>query len=129
MTTNSVNQPWAISDKIRNRYGATWADIDFTFNEKISQEVFHEDPMNTPMGTLEVAGAKIKFKYKDLIAYTKSVAEQAVTYSRDKSGTRYPFEFKSATVQLTSHELTRVAETLHDAMTTTTRAYELGLYL
>jgi hypothetical protein len=129
MTTNSVNQPWAISDKIRNRYGATWADIDFTFNEKISQEVFREDPMNTPMGTLEVAGAKIKFKYKDLIAYTKSVAEQAVTYSRDKSGTRYPFEFKSATVQLTSHELTRVAETLHDAMTTTTRAYELGLYL
>lgn len=129
MTTNSVNQPWAISDKIRNRYGSTWADIDFVFNEKISQEVFREDPMNTSMGTLEVAGAKIKFKYKDLITYTKSIAEMAVSYSRIKNETTFPVEIKSFTLQLTPHEITRISETLHDAMLTTTRAYELGLYL
>jgi hypothetical protein len=129
MTTNSINQPWAISDKIRNRYGNTWADIDFTFNEKISQEVFREDPMNTLIGTLEVAGAKIKFKYKDLIGYTKSTAEQAASYCKIKNETTFPIDIKSFTLQLTPHEITRVAETLHDAMTTVTRAYELGLYL
>ena len=29
----SVNQSWAISEKLRNRYGKTWAEIDFIFNE------------------------------------------------------------------------------------------------
>lgn len=129
MTTHSVNQPWAISDKIRNRYGSTWADIDFVFNEKISEEVFREDPMNTLIGTLEVAGAKIKFKYKDLIGYAKSTAEQSASYCKIKDETTFPIEIKSFTLQLTPHEITRVAETLHDATMTTTRAYELGLYL
>lgn len=128
MITNSINQPWAISDKIRNRYGSTWADIDFTFNEKISEETFREDPMMTEIGTLEVAGAKIKFRYKDLIAYTKSMAELAATYSRIKNES-FPVEIKTFTLQLTPHEITRVSETLNDALITTSRAYELGLYL
>jgi len=129
MTTNSVNQSWGISDKIRNRYGSIWADIDFIFTNKISQEAFREDPMNTPIGTLEVAGAKIRFKYKDLIAYAKSITEQAITYSRVSNETRFPIDIKTFTVQLTPHEITRVSETLQDALTTTSRAYELGLYL
>jgi len=129
MTTNSINQPWAISDKIRNRYGATWADIDFTFNEKISEEAFREDPMMTEIGTLEVAGAKIKFRYKDLIAYSKSMAETSAKYSRISNESTFPIEIKTFTINLTPHEITRVAETLNDAMTTTVRAYELGLYL
>jgi hypothetical protein len=128
MITNSINQPWAISDKIRNRYGSTWADIDFTFNEKISQETFREDPMMIELGTLEVAGAKIRFRYKDLISYTKSMAELAATYSRIKNET-FPVEIKTFTLQLTPHEITRVSETLNDALITTSRAYELGLYL
>jgi len=128
MITKSINQPWAISDKIRNRYGSTWADIDFTFNEKISEETFREDPMMTEIGTLEVAGAKIKFRYKDLIAYTKSMAELAATYSRIKNES-FPVEIKTFTLQLTPHEITRVSETLNDALITTSRAYELGLYL
>jgi hypothetical protein len=129
MTISSVNQPWAISDKIRNRYGNTWADIDFIFNEKISEEVFREDPMMTQIGVLEVAGAKIKFRYKDLISYSKSIAEQSSTYSRFGNETAFPVEIKTFTVNLTPHEITRVSETLSDALITTTRAYELGLYL
>jgi hypothetical protein len=128
MTTNSINQPWAISDKIRNRYGSTWADIDFTFNEKISEESFREDPMMVSIGTLEVAGAKIKFRYKDLIAYSKSFTELSANYSRIKNET-FPIEIKTFTINLTSHEITRVSETLNDALITTVRAYELGLYL
>jgi hypothetical protein len=128
MTTNSINQPWAISDKIRNRYGATWADIDFTFNEKISEESFREDPMMVSIGTLEVAGAKIKFRYKDLIAYSKSFTELSANYSRIKNES-FPIEIKTFTINLTSHEITRVSETLNDALITTVRAYELGLYL
>ena len=30
---NSVNQPWAISDKYREKYGNTWAEIDFEFKD------------------------------------------------------------------------------------------------
>ena len=31
--TNSINQPWAISDDFRTRYGNTWADLDFVVEE------------------------------------------------------------------------------------------------
>ena len=30
----SINQPWAISDKIANRYGNTWTNLDFVFDCK-----------------------------------------------------------------------------------------------
>ena len=53
--THSINQPWAISDKFRGRYGDVWADLDFVFNNKISAEVFKEDPMNTEIGYLSIS--------------------------------------------------------------------------
>ena len=65
--TRSINQPWAVSDKFRNRYGDTWADLDFVFNEKISAEVFREDPMNTKIGVLEIFNQKITFRYKNTL--------------------------------------------------------------
>lgn len=125
----SVNHPWGISDKIRNRYGNTWADIDFVFNDKISAEVFKEDPMNCTIGHLHVAGCTIKMKYKDLIAYSKSVTEQAHTLSRSNKETAFPIEVKTYTINLRPHEITRLSETLHDTLTSTMRGYELGLYL
>ena len=33
----SINQPWAISEKYANRYGETWTNLDFIFEDKIIQ--------------------------------------------------------------------------------------------
>ena len=30
----SINQPWAISEKYVNRYGTTWTNLDFVFEDK-----------------------------------------------------------------------------------------------
>ena len=40
--TNSINLPWAISEKYIKRYGETWANLDFTFEEKISADELRE---------------------------------------------------------------------------------------
>jgi len=125
----SVNHPWGISDKIRNRYGNTWADIDFVFQEKMSAEVFKEDPMNCTIGQLYVAGCTIKMKYKDLIAYSKSVQEQAGRTRDSGKDSVFSVDVKTYTVTLRPHEIQRLSETLHDSLTSCMRAYELGLYL
>ena len=37
---NSINHPWAIGDKQRQRYGDAWADMDFVFHEQIINDTF-----------------------------------------------------------------------------------------
>ena len=69
----SINHPWAVSDKYRNRYGDTWADLDFVFQEKISEENFRTDPMNTKIGHLNIYNQKIDMLYKDIIAHSKTI--------------------------------------------------------
>jgi hypothetical protein len=125
----SVNHPWGISDKIRNRNGNTWADIDFVFQDKMSAEVFKEDPMNCTIGQLHVAGCVIKMKYKDLIAYSKSVQEQAGRTQDSGKDSVFSVDVKTYTITLRPHEIQRLSETLHDSLTSCMRAYELGLYL
>jgi hypothetical protein len=125
----SVNHPWGISDKIRNRNGNTWADIDFVFQDKMSAEVFKEDPMNCTIGQLYVAGCIIKMKYKDLIAYSKSVQEQAGRTRDSGKDSVFSVDVKTYTMTLRPHEIQRLSETLHDSLTSCMRAYELGLYL
>jgi hypothetical protein len=125
----SVNHPWGISDKIRNRNGNTWADIDFVFQDKMSAEVFKEDPMNCTIGQLHVAGCVIKMKYKDLIAYSKSVQEQAGRTRDSGKDSVFSVDVKTYTMTLRPHEIQRLSETLHDSLTSCMRAYELGLYL
>jgi hypothetical protein len=125
----SVNHPWGISDKIRNRNGNTWADIDFIFQDKMSAEVFKEDPMNCTIGQLHVAGCVIKMKYKDLIAYSKSIQEQAVRTQDSGKDSVFSVDVKTYTMTLRPHEIQRLSETLHDSLTSCMRAYELGLYL
>jgi hypothetical protein len=125
----SVNHPWGISDKIRNRNGNTWADIDFVFQDKMSAEVFKEDPMNCTIGQLHVAGCVIKMKYKDLIAYSKSVQEQAGRTRDSGKDSVFSVDVKTYTITLRPHEIQRLSETLHDSLTSCMRAYELGLYL
>lgn len=126
---NSVNHPWGISDKMRKRYGDTWADIDFVFADKISEESFKEDPMNTTIGYLQIAGASIKMKYKDLIAYGKTIGEYSANLYRVSRDSVFDVEIKTYTLKLRPIEITRLSETLQDTLTTTMRGYELGLYL
>jgi hypothetical protein len=127
----SVNHPWGISDKIRNRNGNTWADIDFVFQDKMSAEVFKEDPMNTEIGSLEIFNQRIKLRYKDLIRLSKSMNEMYAKAVAEKPAKDYAFnvEIKSYAFSLRKHEIGRLAETISEAESVTLRSYELGLYL
>lgn len=129
--THSINQPWAITDKFRERYGDVWADLDFVFNDKISAEVFKEDPMNTEIGHLEIFNQQIKLRYKDLLRLSKSMNEMYAKAVAEKAPKDYAFnvEIKSYTFSLRKHEIGRLADTISEAETVTLRSYALGLYL
>ncbi len=129
--TTSINQPWAISEKYSNRYGTTWTNLDFVFEEKISAENFKTDPMNCTMGTLTVAGQTIKMRYKDLITYTKAIETYTnnMYASKPKKDETFSLEIKGRNLLLVKHEIGKLNETLNDALSTSLRNYELGLYL
>ena len=127
--TKSVNQSWAISRKFRERYGSTWADMDFFFKDTISTNNYRTDPMNTDIGTLYIAGLRIPFRYKDVIVYSKAVNKMiGIASSADKLE-KFALEIKSRTIMLNKTEISRLRETLDDTLVTSQRAYELGLYL
>jgi hypothetical protein len=105
------------------------ADFDFVFQDKMSDEVFKEEPMNCTIGQLHVAGCVIKMKYKDLIAYSKSIQEQAGRTQDSGKDSVFSVDVKTYTMTLRPHEIQRLSETLHDSLTSCMRAYELGLYL
>jgi hypothetical protein len=126
----SINHPWAISDKYRARYGEVWANMDFVFAEKISQDVFSTDPMNTHIGDLCIFNQKIKMTYKDLINYSKSTLITCnESYAMGQRTDTYDIRIKSSTFTLNRLELRKLAETLDEAAASTLKAYELGLYL
>lgn len=130
MKTTSINHPWAISDKIRYRYGDVWANLDFVFQDKISENVFKSDPMNTTIGQLYIYNQQLDMIYKDLINYAKSVRIMTnEAYVNGEKNASYDVRLKSQTFTLTRHELSKLADTLEEASTTAMRAYELGLYL
>jgi len=127
----SINQPWAISEKFKQRYGDTWTNMDFVFEDKISAENFKTDPMNCTIGTLTAAGQTIKMRYKDLISYTKHLDTfTANMYASKPTKTDvFPIDIKGRTLMLVKHEVAKLNETLTDAINITMRNYELGLYL
>jgi hypothetical protein len=126
----SINHPWAISDKYRERYGDTWANLDFVFVDKISQDVFREDPMNTTIGELHIYNQKLKMTYKDLLNYSKSVKTMSdESYSTKDRSIVYEVKLKSQTFSLNRHELARLSETLTETTAAAIKAYELGLYV
>jgi hypothetical protein len=129
--TNSINQPWAISEKYVNRYGETWANLDFIFETKISAENFKTDPMNCTIGYLNIFNQKIYMRYKDLIAYSKSVNTYAENVYANRPGKEetFPVDVKGQTMVLRKHEIGKLAQTLSDALDVSLRRYELGLYL
>ena len=129
--TNSINQPWAISDDFRTRYGNTWADLDFVVESKISAENFKTDPMNCTIGHLNIFNQKIYMRYKDLISYSKSVSTFAGNVYANRPGKEetFPVDVKGQTLVLRKHEIGKLAQTLSDALEVSMRRYELGLYL
>jgi hypothetical protein len=129
--TNSINQPWAISDDYRTRYGNTWADLDFIFESKISEDTFKTDPMNCMIGHLNIFNQQIRMQYKDLISYAKAVNTYAINVYANRPGkdATFPVEVKGYTLVLRKHEIGKLAQTLSDALDVAMRKYELGLYL
>ena len=129
--TNSINQPWAITEKYVNRYGETWANLDFVMESKISAENFKTDPMNCMIGHLMIFNQKIPMRYKDLISYAKSVSTTAgnVYANRPAADVTFPVDVKGQTLVLRKHEIGKLAQTLSDALEVSMRSYELGLYL
>ena len=125
----SVNHSWGISPKFRQKYGETWADIDFYFADKISKDRFRNDPMKCFVGTLELSRHSFKFTYKDLLSYTSSVAIAAKRVYGVKVEEALPIDIKNRTILLNKTELNRLRETLDDALASIQRGYELGLYL
>jgi len=129
--TNSINQPWAISEEYRKRYGNTWADLDFVFESKISADNFKTDPMNCTIGQLNIFNQQIKMNYKDLISYSKTVSTFAgnVYANRPSKEETFPVDVKGRIMVLRKHEIGKLAQTLSDTLDVAMRKYELGLYL
>ena len=100
---SSVNQPWAISDKYKERYGKIWSEMDFEINNHISNYHFRNDPLNTDAGTLLVCGKKIPMKHE-----------------------RFAIEFGNNTLVLKKHEIGKLSETLQDSVETIMKSYQLG---
>ena len=128
--TKSINNPWAISDKYQQRYGDVWTNLDIEFADKISEEVFKTDPMNTVIGNHCIYNQRISMTYKDLLNYSKFVhIANNEAYVNGQKTDKFDVRVKSQTFTLQRHELRKLSETLTEATTSTIRAYELGLYL
>ena len=128
---NSINQPWAISEKYASRYGELWANLDFQINDRITNKQFKEDPMNTEVGNLHIDNRTLDLKYKDVLGYAKSADEM---YNNIRElGSYAPaineFSIKGRVFQLKKHEVSKLASTLNETAQVLSRKYELGLYL
>ena len=129
--TNSINQPWAISEKFVTRYGKTWATIDFVVNSKISADNFKTDPMNCEIGSLYVYNHNIAMTYKDLINYEKQlgILLNNIYASRANKTESHSVSVKGRECLLVKHEVAKLSDTISDALASVIKSYELGLYL
>jgi hypothetical protein len=124
---NSVNQPWAISDKYREKYGNTWAEIDFEFKD-ILEKNFLENPQSTVIGTLIVAGQREEVTMRDL-SFMQTVLKTSIAEAVQLPMNEHEVKLKSKYVRLNVTELNRLYETIDDTITSIQRKYQLGLYL
>jgi hypothetical protein len=124
---NSVNQPWAISDKYREKYGNTWAEIDFEFKD-ILEKNFLENPQSTVIGTLIVAGQREEVTMRDL-SFMQTVLKTSIAEAVQLPMNEHEVKLKSKYVRLNVTELNRLYETIEDSITSIQRKYQLGLYL
>jgi len=131
MTPKTINQSWAIPEKFIERYGKTWAEIDFEINPKLSNYMFRNDPLNTTVGTLLICGKRISLKYKQLINST-TVMDQYIAdifFNKPKKDETIAVSIFNNTLYLKKHEVTKLSETISDSCDTIMKSYKLGLYL
>ncbi len=127
----SVNKPWAISDKYRNKYGSIWSDMDFEINPKISTYQFKNDPLNTNVGVLKICGKTIPMQYKQLLSAANVTADsaKAVYFEKPEKWEKFAINVLNQELYLKKHEIGKLAETLEDTTEIISKSYELGLYL
>ncbi len=127
--TNSINHPWGISKKMRERMGDTWTDMDFNINPKLSTTNMRERLIDQPVGELHIARLDIKLKYKDLMYLTRQLKKHVNISHRAAIEEKFPVDIKSHTFFLNKKEIERLDETINITTTALIRKYELGLYL
>ena len=127
--TNSINHPWGISQKMREKMGHTWADMDFEINPRLSTHNMREDLINQPVGILSLANMNIKMKYKELLSASKSLKKHVNNSYKSTIEEKFPVDIKSHTFFLNKKEIQRLEETINTTTTVLIRKYELGLYL
>jgi len=127
--TNSINHPWGISKKMRDRMGDTWADMDFNINPRLSAINMKERLMEQPVGELHLANLDIKMKYNDLIRLTKHMKKHVSISYKASIEEKFPVDIKTHTFFLNKKEIERLDETINITTKSLMRKYELGLYL
>ncbi len=127
--TNSINHPWGISQKMREKMGQTWADMDFEINPRLSTHNMREDLINQPVGILSLANMNIKMKYKELLSASKSLKKHVNISYKSTIEEKFPVDIQSHTFFLNKKEIERLEETINITTTVLVRKYELGLYL
>ena len=127
--TNSINHPWGISQKMREKMGQTWSDMDFEINPRLSTHNMREDLINQPVGILHVANTNIKMKYKELLSTHKSLKKHINISYNSTIEEKFPVDIKSHTFFLNKKEIQKLEETIDITTTVLIRKYELGLYL
>tara|TARA_R110000782_G_scaffold22639_1_gene59845 strand:- start:179 stop:565 length:387 start_codon:yes stop_codon:yes gene_type:complete len=125
----TVNQSSSVSTKFRDRYGSTWADMDFIFKDKIYTSSFKSDPFQTMVGTLQLAGTHTPFTYKDLLQNSRVISKLGAETHRAAIAEKFEVNIRSKSILLNRQEINRLSETLNDALLTVDRSYALGLYL
>ena len=123
---NSVNQSVAVSDKFRDRYGDTWANMDF-YPAKLNLRVFRMSPMDYIVGRLKIAGKSIEMSYKNLLSYETKISTMIDVVYTDKYSDSWEVQISGIKFDLQKHEFTKLFETLRDAKITIQRKYQLGL--
>ena len=131
MITKTINQSWAIPDNFKERYGRIWSELDFEINPNLSNYAFGNDPMNTVIGTLVIDRKRISVKYKQLIGALSTV-DQYVTdifFSKPSKTDVIDITLFNTPFSLRKHEISKLANTIHDTYDTIMKSYKLGLYL
>ena len=127
---NSINHPWAISEKFKKRYGKTWSEMDFRV-AKLSNYHFRNDPMNTIVGTIHLCGQEIPLKYKHLIS-SATVAQDnanAAYFQKADKHDRFSINIFNKTFILKKHEIGKLSQTLNDSLQCIQVGYQIGIYL
>ena len=128
--TESINHPWAVSEKLAKRYGPIWAKTDFRLANLVEYQL-KENIMESEVGVLHVGNTKIRMKYKHLISESTKLSNvlDVAFMQRTKTKVQVPVTIGNREFQLYKHEITKVLETLEDALEAIHKTYQLGLYL